>query len=245
MSGTMEAGRAAGEIRILPYDRRYEADLVEICWKTGLMGRSLEGQGRFEDKRLFAMIFALPFAAFQPELCRLAVAGDGEDSRAVGYLLGTSDSRAEGRFFDRRFAPAIALRLFLYDWWCHPESFKQVMRFLKSERAMRKARPAPGASLDPDELGGPACPAQLHINLHPDWQGLGLGSRLMASYLAALRERGLPAVFLDTSSMNEKALPFYEKLGFKLVASAKGELWAGLPALTLSYVLRLSEPLSS
>jgi len=250
----------AVEVEILPYDRRYDRDIVDICWETGLMGESLADTGRFEDRRLFAMIFALPWVRFQPEICRVAVVDDAASARgagappgraagrrpvqrAVGYIIGTTDTRAEGRYFDRHWAPRIAARIAALDWWRHPESARQVMRFSKVRDAMRGAEGQATTTDAAFEAGSPAWPAQLHINIHPDWQGLGLGSRLMASYLAALRERGVPGVFLETSGRNAKALPFYEKLGFHLMeaheAQTGRELWAGLPASSLTYAMKL------
>ena len=253
------SGPGTGGIAILPCEPRFERDLVDICWETGLMGESLAGTGRFEDRRLFAMIFALPWVRFQPEICRVAVvdcedgpvAGSGRAAgrrlRAVGYIIGTTDTRAEERYFDRAWAPHIAARIAAWDWWRHPESARQVMRFSKARDAMRvaagPAAPAAASPADAFEPGGPAFPAHLHINIHPDWQGRGLGSRLMASYLEALRGLGVPGVFLETSSRNSKALPFYEKLGFRLMEAHEPqtgrELWKGLPATSLTYAMKL------
>jgi len=269
MAGREEpVDRGSPGIEVIPYEPRFERDIVDICWETGLMGESLACTGRFEDRRLFAMIFALPWIRFQPEICRVAVAGgaDGasgpDDSaggaagcrpgrHAVGYIIGTTDTLAEERCFDRYWVPRIAARIATYDWWRHPESARQVMRFNKARDAMREATEAsssadaPAVASPPSafEPGGPAFPAQLHINIHPEWQGRGLGSRLMASYLAALRERSVPGVFLETSSRNAKALPFYEKLGFHLVEAHEPqtgrELWKGLPATSLTYAMKL------
>lgn len=237
-------GPQGDKMEVIPYERCFEDDLVEICWETGLMGQSLAGTGRFEDKRLFAMIFALPYARFEPAICRVAVAGTGKGRRAVGYIIGTTDTRAEEAYFAMRCQPAIAARLALVDWWLHPESARQVMRFLSGRRAATSEAPAGAGTGDPSfEAGGPGYPAQLHINLHPAWQGHGLGSALMASYLAALRERKVPGLFLETSSRNDKALPFYEKLGFRLVAESEPrpgeEFWPGLPARGLTYAMEL------
>lgn len=259
--------RGSPGIEVLPYEPRFERDTVDICWETGLMGESLAGTGRFEDRRLFAMLFALPWLRFEPEICRIAVVdcaavatgrADGRRPRrrAVGYIIGTTDTRAEERWFEQCWTPRIAARIAAWDWWRHPESARQVMRFSKARGSMRGAagqaalaaaaspgEAAAGSRAGAFEAGGPAFPAQLHINIHPGWQGRGLGSRLMASYLAALRERGAPGVFLETSSRNSKALPFYEKLGFRLVEAhepqAGSEFWEGLPATSLTYAMKL------
>ena len=230
-----------GEVAVVPYDPAYEKDIIDICWETGLMGESLAGTRRFEDKRLFAMIFALSYVRFEPEICRVAVAGSGAERRAVGYIIGTTDSRAQAKYFARRFIPRIVLRLALFDSWRHPESARAVAHFLRAEKDAGALGSEPLPTAAPD-FGGPEYPAQLHIDILPGLQGKGLGRRLMEAYLAALRERGVRGVYLETSSGNVKALPFYEKLGFKLVSKKPMELWKGFPALALSYALKLDDP---
>jgi GNAT superfamily N-acetyltransferase len=206
------------------------------------MGESLAGTRRFDDKRLFSMIFSLPYVLFEPDICRIAVVGSGSERRAVGYIMGTTDCRAQAKFFSRRFIPRIAARLLFYDSWRHPESAKQVIQFLRAEKAFEAKEPAPAVeSSSPREvdLGGPEYPAQLHIDILPGWQGRGLGRRLMESYLGILRSRGISGVYLDTSSRNVKAVPFYEKLGFQLASNNPMEFWEGMPASALCYALKL------
>jgi ribosomal protein S18 acetylase RimI-like enzyme len=240
---------ASAEARVLPYEPRFEGDVVEACWRTGLMGESLEGRGRFEDRRLFGMLFCLHFLRFEPGSCFLAVTREGDPregdpregdpregdprERAVGYIIGTADTPGMRRDFDRRMLPRIAARLLAYDWWRHPESFRAVLGFAAAERRILSSGGLSGA------LGGPEYPAQLHMNVLPGWQGLGLGGRLMDAFLASLRGRGCPGVFLETSDRNLKALPFYRKMGFEEAGEAPFGIWEGLPARTLAMRLRL------
>ncbi len=227
------------DVVILPWKPSFERDLVEICWETGFMGASLSGSGRFEDKRLFAMIFALPYVRYDPGACFVAVADVEGRSRAVGYIIGTSDTAGQHQAFRHRDMPRIAARLALLSWWRHPESARQVMRFSRSEKAEEcpaEARPTPFIP------SGPDYPAQLHINLLAGWQGRGIGQRLMGRFLGELRARGAPGVFLETSDRNLKALPFYEKLGFSLISRHEGEFWTGEPAQGLVYAMKLQGP---
>ena len=50
------------------------------------------------------------------------------------------------------------------------------------------------------------------IEIHPDHQGLGIGSRLIEGLLA----RGVPVV-LDVLAVNERAYALYRRLGFREV----------------------------
>jgi ribosomal protein S18 acetylase RimI-like enzyme len=53
-----------------------------------------------------------------------------------------------------------------------------------------------------------------NVAVHPDWQGRGLGRRLMAFAEAAARERDLPALELYTNVKMTETFPFYRGLGF-------------------------------
>ena len=63
-------------------------------------------------------------------------------------------------------------------------------------------------------------PAHLHINLLPSGQGRGAGGRLVATLFDALRERSVEGVHLGVGRRNERAIGFYEHLGFRPIADA-------------------------
>lgn len=244
-------GDGASEARVIPYERRFERDLVEVCWETGFMGESLSGLGRFDDKRLFAELFLLPYLRSDPGRCFVAAAGRGASELAVGYVIGAADAAAHGRRFHGLSPLRILARILLVTWWRCPESLKSLRGFLAALRAEpRTERPGsaesgPAASAAAKPLpglpAGPDYPAELHINLLPAWQGRGLGGRLMKAFLDGLRAEGVRGVFLQTSDRNLKAVPFYERLGFVLLrAGEAGEgLWKGAPARDLLYAKRL------
>ncbi len=57
-----------------------------------------------------------------------------------------------------------------------------------------------------------------HINrvaVHPDWQGVGIGARLMNSTLNAFRQSGVRTVSLNTQRSNRRAQRLYHRLGFR------------------------------
>ncbi len=67
-------------------------------------------------------------------------------------------------------------------------------------------------SLNPKEKGL----AHLHIlGVRPEFRRRGLGICLMMEALGRLRENGFERVELDMDSQNFKALPLYERLGFR------------------------------
>lgn len=58
-------------------------------------------------------------------------------------------------------------------------------------------------------------PAHLHIDIEEAYTGGGNGRMLMLALLDKLREDGVPAVSFGVASNNERAIGFYEHMGFK------------------------------
>jgi GNAT superfamily N-acetyltransferase len=63
--------------------------------------------------------------------------------------------------------------------------------------------------LDGEELGG--------VYVHPDFQRLGYGIKIVEHLLAIARENKIKKVHLDSTPI---AKPMYEKLGFQLISPA-------------------------
>lgn len=64
------------------------------------------------------------------------------------------------------------------------------------------------------------------VYVHPDIQGRGLGRRIMAELERRGRQRGLARVFLHASLV---ARPFYEALGYRLLAAKTATMPDGAP----------------
>lgn len=65
-------------------------------------------------------------------------------------------------------------------------------------------------------LRHPDKPLQMFVNevgVHPDWQGQGIGRRLMASVLAAARARGCASAWVATEADNAPARALYRSAG--------------------------------
>ncbi len=60
------------------------------------------------------------------------------------------------------------------------------------------------------------------IDVHPDWQGRGLGSLLLQEAEARLRRCGARAIFLETAVDNTRAIRFYTKQGYVVLGRVKG-----------------------
>jgi acetyltransferase len=63
--------------------------------------------------------------------------------------------------------------------------------------------------------------AELAIVLSDDWQGRGLGTKLLASLVLAAKRRGLRRLVGTTMSENDGMLALARKLGFKLAADPR------------------------
>ena len=196
---------------IVPYELKYRKALIEICWRTGFYGKDLTGTDLFHDKEVFALCFCLHYVEFAPELAYLAL---DENGKAIGYVLGAADTRAQKASFVSTMLPRIGRHLFFNTFWIDREDYLKM-------RAWARARKRP--RLDEEFLLH--YPAHLHINLLPGYQGQGHGSALMERLLKELGALGVPGVHLGTNSANEKAVGFYKKLGFELLDEKPGDMW--------------------
>ena len=167
--------------------------LAEICLLTGAAGK--DATELMSDRRLLADLFVLPYAALEPGLAFVVDDGEG----AQGYIVGARDTRA----FEAR---------------CEAEWYP----------AARERHAAPGTATGLDSLfvavlhDPPiatddvvaAYPSHLHIDLLPPFQSGGWGTRLMQTLFDALRAAGSPGVHLGVSEANQRAIGFYDHLGF-------------------------------
>ncbi|GLY93590.1 GNAT family N-acetyltransferase [Actinoplanes sp. NBRC 103695] len=169
--------------------------VYDICVRTANSGGDLRGETI--DDRLVGDIFAVPYVTFEPQHAYVLDDGDGN---AVGYILGTADTRAFVRRFREEWLPLIKTR--------YPAP---------SDPPVTRSDFWLGLALDPDRMLVPELagyPAHLHIDLLPDWQGKGFGRGLMEAFLGGLRKAGVDRVHLGMARDNVSARAFYDRLGF-------------------------------
>jgi ribosomal protein S18 acetylase RimI-like enzyme len=179
---------------VRPYRPADRAAVADICVRTGDAGS--DSRALYPDPDLLPSIYALPYVEYEPQLA--FVLDDG--GRAVGYVLGVSDTAAFVEWFRREWLPGPAERYppltgaprTPTDWMVG--LLHQPERMLVPEVA--------------------AYPAHLHIDLLPTHQGAGHGRALMTTFLAALAGAGVGAVHLGTARSNTRARAFYERMGF-------------------------------
>lgn len=191
-----------------------EKGIINVCFRTGFMGEDLTNMGRFNDRVLFGYLFCTYYVRYESENCFVAVDENGD---IVGYILASLDSRRQKWMFAFRMVWRIVLRMLFYTSFVYPESFRSVISFIKNA----------GYVKEESEIST-EYPAHLHINVLPDCQHSGAGSRLLEALEAHLKGNRVKGVHLGTSNHNLKALPFYSKKGFKIIEHKKGKLWSGI-----------------
>jgi len=195
-----------------PVIRPYGPDdldaLYDICLRTGAAGE--DATALLADRRLLGELFVAPYARLEPE--HALVLDDG--SGAQGYVVGALDTRA----FEARLAE---------EWW--PPLLE------------RYPGPSGEGVLDDLFIGlighlPPATdevvarfPSHLHIDLLPPYQSGGWGRRMLDALFAALRADGSTGVHLGVSEANQRAIGFYEHLGFEQLHADGVTRTMGLP----------------
>jgi ribosomal protein S18 acetylase RimI-like enzyme len=185
--------------------------IAEAAYRTGFYGEDLTGRELFEDRRLFFLMSAFYYTRYEPEHCFIAV--DPDIDRSLGYIMGTPDTRRQLRRFRARMLLRIGWRIVFVTAVRYPKTFRNLLRLgaLREKAVFEMPRTA--------LLSG--FPAHLHVNLLPEYQGRGAGTRLMEHFEKDMRQLGVSGIHLRTSNQNRKALSFYEKLGYAVIEERK------------------------
>lgn len=191
---------------VRPWQQSDADDIDDVCVRTGASGGDATG---LYPADLLPDVFARPYLALEPELA--FVVDDG--SRAVGYVLGTSDTARWVAEHRERWLPLAGAR--------HPlveppvDARDRIVHLLHH----------PELNLRPETAG---YPAHLHIDLLPQAQGKGLGRVLIRTFLAAVRAQGVSSVHLGMSPANTGARAFYDRLGFHELHRDPGVVLLGI-----------------
>jgi ribosomal protein S18 acetylase RimI-like enzyme len=173
-------------------------DVYEVCVRTAATGG--DARGLYSDDDLMPDVYSGPYLLLEPELAFVVDTG----SRVAGYVLGAADTAGFVQRYRNEWLPRFAAR--------HPRQAPTA-----AEQHVVDAGYNPQRMLIP-ELA--AYPAHLHIDLLPELQGQGFGRLLIRTMLAALSERGVPALNLGLSGENVSARAFYDRIGFTELPSS-------------------------
>ncbi|GAB3432343.1 GNAT family N-acetyltransferase [Actinophytocola sediminis] len=183
---------------MIPEIRRFRPDdklaMYDICLRTGDHGA--DATGLYADSALIGQVYVGPYLALAPRLAFVAADEDG----VAGYVIGAEDTRAFESACERDWWPGLRER--------YPRTaFPPESRDGKLVRLLHEPPEAEQHVVE-------RYPAHLHIDLLPRLQGRGFGRRLLETLFDALRAAGAPAVHLGVSALNERALAFYDHIGF-------------------------------
>jgi ribosomal protein S18 acetylase RimI-like enzyme len=191
---------------IRPYRPADREAIAAVCLRTAAGGG--DATGVYSDDALMPEVYALPYVDHAPDL---AFVVEGADGGIGGYVLGVADTAAFIDWYRREWAPGFRAR--------HPMPAPPTAHRPAYTEAQLLADGG-----DPERMRIPELdeyPAHLHIDLLPEYQGQGLGRRLIDTLRAALAERGVPAVHLGIDPANTGARAFYERLGFHELPSSR------------------------
>ncbi len=170
--------------------------LCRICLLTGDNGR--DASGLYRDPELLGLHFVAPYVSFEPALCQVLTC----DRQPCGYVLGTRDSAAFAARCEADWFPILRQRHPLRD-----EADRSLDAWVI--RLMHAGIGAPRVSGQ--------YPAHLHIDILPSAQNRGWGRALMDAFVSQLRNQGVAGLHLRVGKANQRAIGFYERLGFEML----------------------------
>jgi len=183
--------------------------LYDICLRTGDAGA--DARAMYRDPKILGHVYAGPYGVLEPQSCFVA-----EDADGVGaYIVGTADTHAFEARLER-------------EWW--PALRAQIADTTADDPDGRMARLIHRPPRTPRRINEPY-PAHLHINCLPRLQGIGLGKRLIDTWLEAMRARGAAAAHLGVGPRNARAVRFYQAYGFHLIEQLPepwNTMWFGI-----------------
>jgi ribosomal protein S18 acetylase RimI-like enzyme len=71
-------------------------------------------------------------------------------------------------------------------------------------------------------------PAHLHIDILPDCQRMGIGTKLMDALVSHLRDKNIPGLMFSVARTNVSAQAFYKKYGFAVLEERENEIVMGM-----------------
>ncbi|MFT5928221.1 MAG: ribosomal protein S18 acetylase RimI-like enzyme [Patiriisocius sp.] len=180
--------------------------LYRICLLTGADGEDASGT---IDNEILGHYFAAPYAVLEPERCHVLTV----NGATAGYILGTGHSTDFALRCESSWWPQ------LRDKYSVPLDEDQSREAILI-RAIHRGYEAPACAKE--------YPAHLHIDLLPEAQGRGNGSRLITKFIKNLKQLKIPGLHLGVSKGNSRALAWYPKFGFEVVEETDSEVTFGL-----------------
>lgn len=196
-------------MQLRPYLPADAPALDDVCIRTGHHGG--DAFDIYEQPSLLCDLYLRPYLALEPALAFVVAQGDV----ALGYIVGTADTRAFAARCENEWWPALRAR----------HALPAAGDMSPDAQLLRRIHQGLGTKALPFLHG---YPAHLHVDLLPQAQGHGWGRRLMERLFATLRERGALGVHLGVSALNEPAIAFYRRMGFDTLEQTDWGRWMGV-----------------
>ena len=184
----------------MPTIRPYRPDdldaLYDICLATGAAGA--DAAHLYRDPKIIGHIYAGPYGVLEPQSA-LVVEDDGG---VGGYIIGTQDTFRFEKELEAEWWPALRAR------YADPAGPREGW---SADERMAYLMHHPART--PRRISEPY-PAHLHIDMLPRLQGMGVGRKLIAAWLAQMAVRGVAAAHLGVGPANARAVRFYRTYGF-------------------------------
>ncbi len=202
-----------GQAAIRPYEKGDREAVLRIAADTAAFGEPVEAF--LDDRRLFCDAVYRYYVDFEPEHAWVATV----EASVAGFLVGATAMARRDRCLATRILPVLTGEVLRGRYRVGRRTWQHALDEVTA--AARREFPA----VDLKQY-----PAHLHINLDAQWRGLGLGRRLIAAYLAQLRDLGVPGVHLRTTNLNTAAVALYTRTGFQLLGARPTRLWRHVTA---------------
>ncbi|MCX5687341.1 MAG: GNAT family N-acetyltransferase [Candidatus Omnitrophica bacterium] len=190
------------DIVIRKYKRKDRQVVRDIAWETAFMGKP--ASVFFSDREIFSDFLTLYFTDYEPESCFVAES----KGNVVGYLIGAEDEAKLKKIFIFKIIPMLFIKAITRGVLLKKKDSEYLKNcfngFLNGEFR------SPDFSED--------YPAILHINIMESFRKLGIGSKLISSFLEYSTVKKIKGVHLST--MSEEGGKFFKNNGFNLVYSA-------------------------
>lgn len=187
--------------RIISVERARPEDLLamkDICIRTADQGHDPRPKRAFPE--FLSDIWLTPYMRKDaPTICLVARA-DGGSGKIVGYCIAAVDAHAFEEELTSDWYPVIRNRY-----------RNRTNTFTPADAELWKIISSP-APINSNWLK--YYPAEVHIDIVPEGQRLGLGRRLIEAMSEELRELGVEGFFLGVDPLNKNAQGFYKHMGY-------------------------------
>ncbi|CAF0780495.1 unnamed protein product [Adineta steineri] len=187
-----------------------EDGAIAVCLKTGDSGN--DASLLFNDPKVLGYRFVAPYIHLSPDLAFVLKDSEGN---VCGYVLAALDSVS---FYTQ----------YVNEWL---PKMKQLYPNIPSENERLKEDWEIIYGFHNDNLQSfklfDDYPSHLHIDLLPIAQRKGYGTKMIHHIENELQRRGSKGVHLGMAPNNTRALHFYTKLGFTILANGQDTMWLG------------------